>query len=404
MTKAEESEWREGWRIVAACGMANATGVSLLFYTFSIFLIPVTAELGLSRGEAGIIQSLIITAALGAPLIGWALDRLGFTMVFIAATTALALTELFMARASASPLNFAAGVALAGFIGGGASSVLLTRPINAHFSRYRGTALGLMAAAVSLTTIPAPPILEYVIAHSGWRDGYLALAVIAGVIGMPLALLLLPRRNAATAPVLKPLPLPGRKGDRGFMGQRDFWFLVGAAMLTNFAIAGAIGHLSPMLQAEGLSPAHAALGISVFAAGQLLGKLAGGWLFDLIDPRRASIALTMAPSLGFAVFLMDGAPDMAVLAAAGLLGILQGADVGIFSYLVAHRFGVARYGTIFGALHGFGWIGTAAGLMAFGFGFDIYGTYAQVQAIGIIALVVGALLFVPFRLERAETA
>jgi len=37
-----DSEWHLGWRIVLACAVANGTGVSLLFYCFSLFLIPMS--------------------------------------------------------------------------------------------------------------------------------------------------------------------------------------------------------------------------------------------------------------------------------------------------------------------------------------------------------------------------
>ena len=65
-----DSEWQVGWRIVLACAVANGTGIALLFYCFSLFLIPMSTDLGLTRTDTGIVQSLIITAVLGAPVIG----------------------------------------------------------------------------------------------------------------------------------------------------------------------------------------------------------------------------------------------------------------------------------------------------------------------------------------------
>lgn len=140
------SEWQLGWRIVAGAAIANATGISLMFYSFSMFLIPMAQELGLTRGEAGRVQALIITAALGAPLMGRLVDKYGFHVVFIASSVTMAVIELTQARWMHSLEVLAATVALAGIVGGGASTVLLTRPVNAHFRRYRGLALGLVGA------------------------------------------------------------------------------------------------------------------------------------------------------------------------------------------------------------------------------------------------------------------
>ena len=65
----------------------------------------------------------------------------------------------------------------------------------------------------------------------------------------------------------------------------------------------------------------------------------------------------------------------------------QGAGSGSGRERTAHRFGVARYGTIFGLLHGIGWIGTAAGVVGAGLSFDRFHGYwaAQLAAIGLLA-------------------
>ena len=397
-----DSEWRLGWRITAGAALANATGISLVFYTFSMFLIPMAHELGLSRGETGMVQALIITAALGAPLIGRLADLQGFHRVFIASSLIMGAIELTQAKLMHSLGVLAATVALSGLVGGGATSVLLTRPVNAHFRRYRGLALGIVGAGASLATIFVPPILQQVIATSGWRSGFMMLALIGLVVGMPLVLLLMPRGMAMAAAA----PLTGGAGgksDAAFLRERDFWQLAGANFLANVAISGAISQLSPMIQDEGLSAQTAALGLSAFAAGQFIGKIGGGWLLDRFDPRLVAILLTAIPGTGFAVFLFHTSLAAPVMGACAVLGMLQGADMGIFAYFIARRFGTARYGTVFGALHGLGWIGTALGIVTFGLTFDRFGSYAPIQAISIGLLMITALLFVPVRL-RPEAA
>ncbi len=398
-----DSEWRVGWRIASAAALANATGISLMFYTFSMFLIPMAQELGLSRGQTGMVQALIITAALGAPLIGWLADRYGFHKVFIGSSLLMGAIELTQARLMHGIGVLGTTVALAGIVGGGASAVLLTRPVNAHFRRYRGLALGIVGAGASVATIFVPPILQQVIATSGWRSGFMMLALIGLVIGMPLVLLLMPRGMAIAAPA----PLAGGAGgksDAAFLKARDFWQLAGANFLANIAISGAVSQLSPMIQDEGLSAKTAALGLSAFAAGQFVGKIGGGWLLDRFDPRLIAILMTAIPGTGFAVFLLHTTLAAPVMAACAVLGMLQGADMGIFAYFVARRFGTARYGTVFGALHGLGWIGTALGIIGFGLTFDRFGSYAPIQAVSIGLLMITALLFVPVRLgaEPAE--
>ena len=95
----------------------------------------------------------------------------------------------------------------------------------------------------------------------------------------------------------------------------------------------------------------------------------------------------------------------AALLAAAIIGLQQGAELDIFSYFIGRRFDVARYGTIYGALVGLGWIGNVGGLLGMGKIYDLYGSYAPGQALGIAALVISATLVLLVRLpEPATTA
>lgn len=390
-----ESEWRLGWRIASASAIANATGISLFFYTFNLFQLPMIADFGLNRSQAGLVQSLVIFAAVGAPLIGWLADRAGFRAVFIACTLGLAAIEIALARFGTGFLAMALATAGIGFIGGGASGVLISRPVSAHFQRYRGLALGLVGSGIALTTVFVPPWLEAVIASDGWRTGYYALAAIALIIGMPLVLLLMPRGVSVRGATTHSGPT-----DWTFLRNRDFWQMTVASAFISVATSGAIGHLSPMLQANGLSAKTAALGISTFAIGQLVGKLGGGVLLDRFDPRIVAGTLNAAPALAFVLMITSGSMVAPLLLATALLGLLQGADISLFAFLVARRFPISQFGTVLGTLHGFSWIGTAVGLIGFGTSFDRLGSYATAQFASIGALLVAALLLFTLRLAE----
>lgn len=388
-----DSEWRLGWRIAGASAIANATGISLLFYSFSLFIKPMEADFGLTRGQAGVVQSLVIMAALGAPVIGRLVDRTGFHLMFLACTLGMVAVEVGLARWGNGFGAMALGTALIGFIGGGSSTVLLTRPISAHFVRWRGFAFGCVGVGISITTLFVPRWLEGVIATDGWRQGYYMLAIIALVIGLPLVLMLMPRSASVRGDAAAAGPI-----DRAFLRSRDFWLITAAGVLTNLATSGVIGQLSPMLQESGLAPRDAALGITTFAVGQFFGKLGGGWLLDRYDPRIVAAAFTVSATGSFVLFLIAGPVLGILLCATALLGLLQGADVSIFSYFIARRFPISQYGTIFGAMHGIGWIGTAASLVGYGASFGYAHGYwlAQSVAIGLLVLSAGVIMMIRF--------
>lgn len=392
-------EWEVGWRIVAACAIANGTGVALVFYTFSMFLLPLADELKLTRAETGLIQSLVLTAALGAPLVGRLTDLLGFRTVYVFCTGVLGLTAILQGTLVHTWQMLAVTVGVSAFLGSGASAITLTRPINAHFRRYRGRALGLVGAGVSVTTMIVPPFLQHIIASYGWRAGFVGLAGISLGIGLPLVLLLMPK-SAATARIDR--HLASSRADWSFLRLRDFWLLCLANIVIALAASGAVSQLSPMIQAERLSAATAALGLSFFAAGQLIGKLGGGWLLDRFEPRRIAAAMIMVPASGFLILLSGDGQVLATLLAVMMIGLLHGADVDIFAFFTARRFGFERYGTVFGVLHGLGWFGTVGGILVFGSSFDRFGSYAPAQSLALVALALGAIMLLPVRLPAAK--
>lgn len=398
-TVPEESEWRLGWRIVLACAVANGTGIALLFYCFSLFLIPMTDDLGIARSDAGLIQSLIVTAVLGAPVIGRLTDLFGFRAVFTICTLILVGVGLAQALWVSGFWSLAATILVAGFIGGGSSSVALTQPINAHFRKFRGRALGLVGIGVSLTTIFVPPFLQLVIAEN-WRWGFLVLAGLSGLVGLPAVLLLMPR-TVGRRPVRRArISLPH---DWTFLRERDFWLLALANMIAGITTGGAVSQLAPMIAEHGLSPATAALGVSAFAAGQFLGKLGGGYLLDRFEPRRMAVLMTLIPSFGFIVFTQaDPGMALLVLIACGMIGALSGADIDIYAFFVARRFGLTRYGSVFGALHGLGWVGTVIGITLFSATFTRTGSYGLAQYAAMGLLLTAAALLAPVRLPPLE--
>ncbi len=75
IAKPVDSEWTEGWRIELACGLASATGIVLLFFSFNLFVLPIAKDLGVTRGTVGSIQALVVAGALGSPVIRHAIKR-----------------------------------------------------------------------------------------------------------------------------------------------------------------------------------------------------------------------------------------------------------------------------------------------------------------------------------------
>ena len=400
---AAESEWKTGWPIILGCSIGVATGVAILFLSFSIFIVPLTKELDVTRGDLGNIQALIITAAIGAPLIGRFADIYGIKRVYVVCSLLVAAIQTAAALFASSLFHMGLTIAGVGLLGVGTGSVVLSRPINAHFPNHRGTALGLMAVGVAVLAIIAPPLIHMVLEFGGWRAAFIVMSALSVFVGIPAVVLLVPDvgrfRSGFGAG-----PEQHGASDRQFLKTRDFWLLTVSLITMSLATAGASSQMVPMVQDAGLTAKTAALALSFFAAGTFAGRLGGGWLLDRLEPRRAAFLLTLLPALGFVILL--GAPGMvwAILLAVMIIGVQQGAEIDIFAYFVGRRYALARYGAVYGTLVGLGWIGNVGGLVGMGKSYDWFGSYVPAQVAAIGALILSALLLLMVSLPPKEPA
>jgi hypothetical protein len=88
---------------------------------------------------------------------------------------------------------------------------------------------------------------------------------------------------------------------------------------------------------------------------------------------------------------MTGSPAVAFLAVAAI-GVQQGAEIDLFAFFVARRFGLARYGTVYGWIQVAAWASTIVGVLSFGKVHDLTGSYALFQLAGGVAYLAGAVL------------
>ncbi|MDT9013799.1 MFS transporter [Novosphingobium sp. APW14] len=392
---AEESEWTVGWRIVLGCALGAGAGIVLLFFTFNMFVLPLSQELGVSRGELGSVQALIVTGALGAVVIGRAADRFGFKPIYLGTAAIVIIGQVLSVLFSTTLLHMAITIAVLGFFGVGTTAVVITRPVNAHFRRYRGRALGLVATGTSLFAIAAPQVLEPMIANYGWRGGFLALAGFMALVGMPAVAFIVP---ASASRAYAGAAGGGGTSDWSFLKTRDFQLMAASIIAMGLATAGFVGQLSPIIQEEGFGPATGALAVSIFAIGQFVGRLGGGWLLDTFRPQVVALVFTIIPGSGFLLLLLTDQLLPAVIIAAAMIGLQQGVEIDLFAYFIARRFPITQYGTIYGALHGFSWIGNGIGIVGVGWLHDKLGSYELAQGIGMASLTLGAVLVWAVRL------
>lgn len=408
------NEWRDGWRVVAGAAAGMSTGVGLYLMVRSLFIVHLTREFGWTRGDIGVAGMVaFVTGAIALPFIGRLIDRFGYRPIVLVCVPALSLLYLMIAL---QPGPFRVHLMLmvwGGLCGGGTSALAYTRPVIAAFRQRRGLALGVATAGTSITAMLVPPIIAAVIGAYGWRSGLYAMSAITGLVGLPVALALIGRGTAGTR-ARPATPAQSRSAGpidaaasrsvvlREAIRTRRFWLLAVAFAAVNLASAGMVAQLAPLLGDKGIAPESAALVMSIYAAGILIGRLGTGVSLDRLPTAAVAAVMTLIPALGLALLRISSPSFWLAAAAVVMIGLQQGAEVDLLAFIVSRSFGIGHYGAIYGALGVPGGLSTAASFVFYGKVHDLTGSYDLALGVGIAAFCVGAIAFTLSGLERGR--
>jgi sugar phosphate permease len=235
--------------------------------------------------------------------------------------------------------------------------------VSRWFILRRGLALGVVLAGTSLGNGFFPRIFTTLIADEGLR----AAADIAAVAILLLSFLVwwplrewpasvgaepYGRSRLAAAGVATEGDAQGAVGPvlsyREILARREFWLIGVAAFATFFAILGVNNNMILHMQALGLPPATGSLiAIPLFLAG-LIGKLASGWLTDLLGRKPVWVA-SLCLMLGATLLLLTMQAGWVPIAAV-ILGLGWGANYTLLQAVVSDVFGTRSLGRVMGAI------------------------------------------------------
>lgn len=392
-----QAEWKRSWNVVGASVVGMGTGAGLYQYVSSLFIQPLEASFGWSRGEISSASALGLLGALGAPLIGKLADTYGVRPVATVCILLLSLAHVGLAMMTGPLWQFLICSAIIGIAASGSTGLVYSRAVNGWFKHSRGLALGLMASGISIATLIISPMLAWIIADFGVRMGYLTLAALASLVGLPIVLAgVRERPSQAGEGILTSTALFGNGGFRAALKMRAFWLLAAIMFLVNIPSTGVLTQLVPLLFGKGISGSTGAAFLSLFAVSVLVGRIGVGWLFDRLNAKFVAAAVTFASAVG-CLILLSSAPLYLAVAGVVLLGLLQGAETDVLAYFVGRLFDHRHYGTIYGALFTISLMGSATGLAIFGWLFTLSGDYniALVISASILVVVGGLYLVAP---------
>ncbi|PWK87221.1 putative MFS family arabinose efflux permease [Lentzea atacamensis] len=344
---AETARSRAGLRrvLIVLC-VTEITSWGVLYYAFPVLATSISAQTGWSLAwvTAGFSVSQVVAALVGVPA-GRLLDRHGPRPVMTAGSL-LAVPAVVAIATAQSPAWFIGAWAVAGV----AMAGVLYPPAFAALTRWHGPdrvpALTTLTLVAGLASTVFAPLTAWLGTHLDWRETYLALAVILGVITIPAHLWGLR------------LPWPSIEHEHeehhpsAIARSAPFLALTVAMSLAALSVYAGVVNLVPLLTERGLSTSVAAVALGLGGAGQVLGRLGYGRLAAATSVRVRTAVVLLASAVVTVLLGVVPGPALLLIAGAVLAGVTRGILTLVQATAITDRWGAAHYGRLSGLLMG----------------------------------------------------
>lgn len=304
-----------GWRMVGLVSAVRILGGGLHQYGFTVFFLPVSRDLGLSRAATSLAFSLArAEGAIEGPLVGYLVDRFGPRPIIATAALLSGIGYILLSWVNSYPgfLLVYLGVISLAFTAGFVHSPMVVA--NTWFIRQRARAMTMISAAVPIGGALISPLLAVGVNAWGWRWAAFVAGWMFLLIGVPLSLKV--RRSPESMGLLPdgdPPRMPSRRkdsvNDTARENNSETEYTVGHAMRTavywimvltmTARVAGfstVSVHFVPLMVWKGLSQEQAAFLLGAFAFLNLLAHFVLGWMADRVNKPRLMAACMLAPA------------------------------------------------------------------------------------------------------------
>ncbi|HWO43711.1 MAG TPA: MFS transporter [Candidatus Eisenbacteria bacterium] len=409
--KARLNDVYYGWRMIAIGCAIRLLGGGFHLYGFTVFFLPITQELGLSRAATSLVFSLArIEGAIEGPFVGYLIDRFGPRPIIISAVTLSGLGYMALATVDSyyTLLAVYLGVISLAFSAGFMHSPMVLA--NSWFIRRRGLAMTLISSAISIGGTLITPLLALGVHTLGWRYAAFFAGAALIMVGVPLAL---PVRRSPESMGLRPdgasdegepkpaagEPRPSfiqaREREANFtlreaMATSAFWLMVLATCGRVAAFNTITVHFVPLMVWKDVSETRAAAMLATMALVSFPMHLLLGWMADHVSKPKL-MASSMLIGTAALFLLAYGRAEWCLWLFTILFTVVESvfpvgwATVGDF-------FGRKYFATIRGTMSAFYLWGAALGPVMAGAVYDRYQSYGPIMSI-LIALFLLAACF-----------
>jgi MFS family permease len=379
---------KTGWVVVGAGALITWMAMGALL-ALPVFLAPISADTGWSRGGIGFAMTLnFLTMGLSSAVWGGLSDRHGPRLILLAGVVLMG-AGLALASRVTSLLQFQAVYGLLIGVAAGSLMVPLMSTVTLWFDEHRALAVSLVSSGIGVAPMTVSPIAARLVVLYGWRASELILAACVVLLLAPAALLVrrpghMPAASAAGGVGGAELKLAVRRALRS----RPFIVL----SLTFFACcathAGPIFHTISYAIGCGLPPMTAVTIYSVEGFAGLVGRLVFGVLGDRLGVKRMIVAGLLVQALAAGSYILaTGLGDF--YAVAFVFGLAYGGVMPLYSALARDYFAPQIMGSVLGAMTLLSGLGMALGPALGGWVYDHFHAYTFMY-LGSLAVGLGA--------------
>ncbi|MFL2640590.1 MAG: MFS transporter [Dehalococcoidia bacterium] len=309
-----------GWWVAIAAVLLNLFQGGVLFYGFTVVILPLTEETGWSRTVVtGVFPIIGILAGILAPFLGNIFDRVGPRPIIAVGLTAMGAGLVLVSNVTTLPTFYAA------FTLANLGSVCIwssSGPAVANwFVKKQGRALGLYSLGFALSGIMSPPFF-WLVQEVGWRTAFMYVGVIAWIL-IPFAMFFIRHRpenyglypDGSDSPPLQVGNADMEHDDEGELNlspsqairTQAFWLMAIGSSLAFLTIAALQVHWAPYLEDVGYSRQAAALLLPAMPLSTVIGRILFGFLADKFNKKLIASVAFVLQSIAILILAMISA-------------------------------------------------------------------------------------------------
>ncbi|MCC0715502.1 MFS transporter [Clostridioides sp. ES-S-0077-01] len=411
ISKSQKGFFR-GWLVVFAGLILMISVYGIVNNCASLFIKPVTEDLGFSRSEFSLYYTVIALSTMAIALFMGKLTK-KFKLKNIMFVGCILAGIGYIGYSYANSIYAFYLMSIFSGLGLGMTTLTpLSIIISNWFLEKRGLALGLTFMGSGVGGMIFNPIANYIILNYSWRQSYLVLGIIILVTTIPVVLIfmyekpsdkgLLPYgHNNSPENVLNTSVKGIMLGDA--IKTKVFWIMLMGLILITIIAMGVQMHIASYLTDIGYPSTFAASVISINMGVVILGKILLGYVFDKVGCEKGVILVGLQVFLGvLALLFASKYPAIIVFIICWGIGNCMGTIVP--ALITSEIFGKKDYSTIVGVVNAVVLLGAALGSAVTGRLYDMSGGYtlAWMTYLVLTVIMVG-LILISLALEKRKS-